>query len=224
LDDLIDTANTQNERKLLNTSFSLNGDIHDLLPRGLTSWKTTVSAGNVSISNPAAQLADEQTAQTQRNFVKYSAWASHQQPLTAKDTLYVALSGQTTNTNLDQSQKMTVGGPSSVRAYDTGAVSGDHGALLTIELRHLLDGAVFGTEGQWQVMAFFDSAHVTINKTPWVSGINDVTLSGCGVGVVWASSKQITVQLTLSEGIGSVPTLITSNAAVHAWAVVSKGF
>lgn len=224
LDDLIDTANTQNDRKLLNTSFSLNGDTHNLLPRGLTSWKTTVSAGNVSFSNPAAQLADEQTAQTQRHFVKYSAWASHQQPLTTKDTLYVALSGQTANTNLDQSQKMTLGGPNSVRAYDTGAVSGDDGASLTIELRHLLNGAFFGTEGQWKVMAFFDSAHVTINKTPWASGINDVTLSGCGVGVEWASTKQITVQLTLSEGIGSVPTLITSNAAVHAWAVVSKGF
>jgi len=224
LDDLIDTANTQNERKLLNTSFSLNGDIHDLLPRGLTSWKASVSVGNVSFSNAAAQLADEQTAQTQRNFVKYSVWASHQQPLTAKDTLYVALSGQTANTNLDQSQKMTLGGPNSVRAYDAGAVSGDDGALLTIELRHMLDGAFLGIEGQWQVMAFFDSANATINKTPWASGMNDVTLSGGGVGLVWASPKQITVQLTLSKGIGSVPDLITSSATYHAWAVVSKGF
>ena len=69
LDDLIDTANTQNDRKLLNTSFSLNGDTHNLLPRGLTSWKTTVSAGNVSFSNPAAQLADvSQFADSQQAF------------------------------------------------------------------------------------------------------------------------------------------------------------
>ncbi len=224
LDDIIDTANTQKNRKLVNTVFSLNGDFRDLVPQGLSSWKASVNAGMVSFLDSAAQLADSETAQTQGNFVKYNAWANHLQTLTAKDTLYVAFSGQTANTNLDQSQKMTVGGANSVRAYASGAVSGDNGALLTVELRHLLDGPVWGTEGRWQVMAFVDSARLTVNKSPWTSSINQATLSGGGVGLVWAGPKQFTVQLTLAEKIGKVPALVSDNSKAHAWAVVSKGF
>jgi len=224
LDDLVDTANTQKNRKLLNTAFSLNGDVRDLVPQGLSSWKASLIAGKVNFLNSAAQLADSETAQTQGNFVKYNAWANHLQTLTAKDTLYVAFSGQTASTNLDQSQKMTVGGPASVRAYATGAVSGDSGALLTVELRHLLDGPVWGAEGRWQVMAFVDSARLSINKTPWTSSINQATLSGGGIGLVWAGTKQFTVQLTLAERLGTVPALITNSPKVQGWAMLSKGF
>ncbi len=224
LDDRVDTANTQKDRKLLNTTFSLYGDLRNFVPQGLTSWKAAVSTGRVSFLNTAAQLADSDTAQTQGSFIKYNAWANHLQNITAKDTLYVALSGQTANTNLDQSQKMTVGGPNSVRAYDTGALSGDNGALVTVELRHLLDGPFWGTDGTWQIKAFFDSARLTINKTPWASGVNQATLNGAGIGLVWAGSNQLTFQLSLATRIGQVPELISSSSKSHAWAVVSKGF
>jgi len=224
LDDFVDTANTQKSRKLLNTTFSLNGDLRNFVPQGLTSWKAAVSTGQVSFLNTAAQLADSDTAQTQGSFIKYNAWANHLQNLTAKDTLYVAFSGQTANTNLDQSQKMTVGGPNSVRAYDTGALSGDNGALVILELRHLLDGPFWGTDGTWQIKAFFDSARLTINKTPWASGVNQATLNGAGIGLVWAGSNSLTFQLSLATRIGQVPALISSSSESHAWAVVSKGF
>jgi hemolysin activation/secretion protein len=224
LNDIVDTAKTQKDRKLLSTSISLNGDLRDLVPQGLTSWKASVSSGKVSFLDRDAQDADRDTAQTQGNFVKYNVWANHLHNLTARNSLYVALSGQTAKTNLDQSQKMTVGGPNSVRAYDTGAMSGDNGALVTVELRHLLDGPVWGTEGLWQVMAFVDSARLTINKSPWVSGINQATLSGGGIGLVWVGAKQFTVQLALAERIGKVPALITNSPKVHGWAVVSKVF
>lgn len=224
LDDRVDTANTQKNRKLLSTTFSLNGDLRELVPQGLTSWKAAAGAGRVSFLNAAAQLADSDSAQTRGNFVKFNAWANHLQALTNKDTLYLALSGQTANTNLDQSQKMTVGGPNAVRAYDTSAVSGDNGALLTVELRHLLDGPALGTDARWQVMAFFDSARLTINKSPWVSGINQARLSGGGIGLVWLGTKQYTAQFTLAQRTGTGPALITNSSKVRAWALLSKGF
>jgi len=224
LNDIVGTAKTQKDRTLHSTSISLNGDVRDLLPQGLTSWKASVSSGKVSFLDPDAQDVDRDTAQTQGNYVKYNAWANHLQTLTAKDSLYVALSGQTASTNLDQSQKMTVGGPNSVRAYATGALSGDSGALVTLELRHLLDGPLGGIEGLWQVKAFVDSARLSINKTPWSSGNNQATLSGGGIGLVWVGAKQFTVQLALAERIGKVPALIASSSKVHAWATVSTGF
>jgi hemolysin activation/secretion protein len=171
--------------------------------------------------NASAQLADSDTAQTRGNFVKFNAWANHLQALTNKDTLYLALSGQAANTNLDQSQKMTVGGPNAVRAYDTAAVSGDNGTLVTVELRHSLDGPALGADGRWQVMAFFDSARLTINKSPWASGINQARLSGGGIGLVWVGTKQYTAQFTLAQRTGTVPALITNSSKVRAWALLA---
>ena len=55
----------------------------------------------------------------------------------------------------------------SVRAYDVSAVSGDTGALATAEMRRDLGTA---RDGQWQAVAFMDSAHATLNKTAWVAG------------------------------------------------------
>lgn len=119
---------------------------------------------------------------------------------------------------------MTVGGPNAVRAYDTAAVSGDNGTLVTVELRHSLDGPALGTDGRWQVMAFFDSARLTINKSPWLSGVNQARLSGGGIGLVWVGTKQYTAQFTLAQRTGTVPALITNSSKVRAWALLSKGF
>ncbi len=224
LDDRVDTDNTSKDRRLLNTTISLNGDFRTPVPPGLTSWRLAVSTGRVSFSGGTAQLADSATAQTQGGFIKYNVWANYLQNLTAKNTLYFAVLGQAANANLDQSQKMTVGGPQSVRAYDTGALSGDSGALVTVELRHLLDMPVWGADGRSQLMVFFDSARLSINKAPWLSGINQARLSGAGIGFVWAGTKQLTAQLSLATRLGSLPALVTSSAKVHAWAVVSKEF
>ncbi len=224
LNDIVDTADTQKNRTLRSTALSLNGDVRDLVPQGLTSWKASVSAGKLRFLNADAQLADSDSAQTEGSFVKYNVWANHTQTFTARDSLYVALSGQRANTNLDQSQKMTVGGPASVRAYATGALSGDNGVLMTVELRHLLDGPDWGPAGLWQLRAFVDSARLSINQTPWTSSINQATLSGAGVGLVWAGTQQFTVQLTLAEIIGKVPALMSNSSKARAWAVFSKGF
>ena len=224
LNDLVDTADTQKNRTLRSTALSLNGDVRDLVPQGLTSWKTSVSAGKLRFLNADAQLADSDSAQTEGSFVKYNVWANHTQTFTARDSLYVALAGQRANANLDQSQKMTVGGPASVRAYDTGALSGDHGVLMTVELRHALDGPVWGTAGFWQVRAFVDSARLSINQTPWTSSVNQATLSGAGIGLVWAGAQQLSVQLSLAERMGKVPALISNSSKARAWAVLSKGF
>jgi hypothetical protein len=63
------------------------------------------------------------------------------------------------------------------------AIAGDTGYQETVEFRHLL-GARW--QGQWQALAFADSAQVTINKNPTVPGKNAAALNGAGVGLNWA--------------------------------------
>ena len=107
---------------------SLTGDVQDaLLYGGVNTWNLGWTAGRVGFDNTAAQLLDANTAATRGGFSKLNANFARYQNLGPKDGLYMAFSGQLASTNLDSSQKMSVGEPNSVRAYDAGAVSGDSG-------------------------------------------------------------------------------------------------
>ena len=101
--------------------------------------------------------------------------------------MYFSWAGQWANNNLDSSQKMSVGGPYSVRAYDVSALSGDAGYRASIELRYDL-GAASG--GRLQALAFWDGAYLKVNQRPWVTGANSATFSGAGVGLDWTGFAQ----------------------------------
>jgi len=143
------------------------------------------------------------------------------QNLSAKNALYFALSGQWANSNLDAAEKMIVGGPSTVRAYDVGALSGDTGYLATAELRRDLGTA---WSGRWQAVAFVDTAHITVNKDTWVAGKNSATLSGAGIGLNWAGTNQWRAKAMVATQLGSTPTLVESNTSTRTWVEISKGF
>lgn len=222
LRDHIDASAIQTDRHLDNWTVSLAGDARDTLLSGAVStWNLGWTAGRVGFDNAAAQLADAATAETQGGFSKWNANLARLQTLSPKTGLYLAFAGQWANTNLDPSQKMTAGEPYTVRAYDTGAVSGDTGYLGTIEFRHNLGTA---WQGQWQAVAFVDSAHVTVNKNTWVAGTNSATLSGVGVGLNWAGADQWTARAYIATPIGSTPVLVASTASTRAWIEIRKGF
>jgi hemolysin activation/secretion protein len=116
---------------------------------------------------------------------------------------------------------MVAGGPYTVRGYDMGALSGDQGALLQIELRHEL-GKLWA--GQTQVSAFIDSEHVTINHDTWTSGDNGATLSGAGVGLNWAGADQWSAKAYVAAPVGATPALIGHTNSARAWLEIDKGF
>ena len=222
LRDHIDASAIHTDRSLENWTVNLAGDARDALLSGAVSaWNVGWTAGRVGFDDGVAQLADAATARTQGGFSKWNASFVRLQGLSPKNTLYLAFSGQWANDNLDSSQKMTSGGPYSVRAYDMGAMSGDSGYLGTLEFRHDLSMA---WHGQWQAVAFVDSAHVEVNKTTWVTGTNNATLSGAGMGLNWAGSEQWTARAYIATPIGSTPVLVGTTSSVRAWVEVGKRF
>lgn len=222
LRDHIDASAIRTDRHLENWTVSLTGDARDAFLSGAVSaWSLGWTSGRVGFDDAAAQLADAATAKTQGGFSKWNANLTRLQSLSPKNGLYLAFSGQWANTNLDPSQKMTAGGPYTVRAYDMGVVSGDTGYLGTIEFRHNLDTA---WDGQWQAVAFVDSAHVTVNKNTWVAGANSATLSGAGVGLNWTGPNQWRAKVYVATRIGGVPTLVAPTASTRAWVELSRGF
>ncbi len=222
LSDLIDAGAIQTNRQMENWTLSVAGDARDtLLSRGVTIWRVDWTDGRDRFDNLAAKLADAATARTQDGFSKLNATLCRLQSLSPTNALYLAFSGQWANGNLDSSEMMIAGGPNSVRAYDIGAISYDIGYFETAEFRHDL-ASVWSS--QWQAVAFFDSAQVTVNKTVWAAGPNSANLNGAGVGLNWAGPKQWNAKISIAKRIGPIPVLLGSAASAHVWIEISREF
>lgn len=223
LRDHIDLTSIRTDRHLDNWTASLSGDRRDtILSGGINTWNVGLTSGRVGFDDATAQQSDAATANTQRSFSKWTVNLGRLQSLSQKDGLYLALSGQWANTNLDASEKMVAGGPFTVRAYDMSAVSGDTGVLGTAELRH--DLGWVGRGQQWQAVGFIDTEHVMVSKNTWAAGTNDATLSGAGVGLDWAWPGQWTAKAYIATPIGPIPVLVASTASARAWVEIGKGF
>ena len=222
LNDDIGVGDIETRRHLDNVAASLTGDLHDgMLAGAVTTWAASGTYGHVDFDNVHAEAADAAAADTQGSFSKWNLSLARLQGLSANDALYVELGGQWTHGNLDASQQMVLGGPTSVRAYDVSAISGDTGWQLTTELRHTYPQR---WHGQWQTVAFVDDAHLTVNKTVFAPGPNTASLNGAGVGLNWAGPEQWTAGVAVAAPIGSRPELLGSTNSVRAWAQISKGF
>lgn len=222
LRDHIELSALHTDRNLKSWTASLAGDARDaFLLGGVTAWRLGWTSGDVGFDDAQAQSSDAATANAQGGFSKWSANLTRSQSLGSKDSLYLAYTGQWASNNLDPAQKMTAGGPYTVRAYEAGALSGDSGHLFSAEWRHDL-GAVW--QGQWQTVAFVDSAQITINKTPWTVGNNSASLSGAGVGLNWAGANRWSARLSIATRIGSVPELLASSASTRGWLEIGATF
>lgn len=222
LRDRVDVSAIRTDRSLRYLTASLAGDGRDaVLSDAVSSWNVAWSTGRVGFDDMTAQTADATAAKTRGSFSKLNANVSRLHTLSPEDGVFLAFAGQWASTNLDASQKMSAGGPNTVRAYDTGAVAGDSGVLASIEWRHSLGGA-WG--GQWQAVAFVDSARVTVNKNTWTAGTNSASLSGAGLGLNWSGTDQWSARAYVAKPIGTHPVLVAGNASARAWVELRRGF
>ena len=222
LRDRVDAGAVRNDRRVDDWTVSVSGDWRDaLLSASLGTWSLGWTNGRLRFDDTVAQEADAASARTQGNFSKWNGSFSRAQSLDAADTLYLAGTLQWTDENLDSSEKMSVGGPNSVRAYRLGAVSADKGYFVTAELRHVF-GAAAG--GQWQGVAFVDTAHVTLNRNPWASGANSATLTGAGLGAEWFGPQSWRIKASVASRVGSRPSVLDDNSRTRGWVEVTKAF
>ena len=222
LRDRIDATSIRTDRHLNNVTLSLTGDARDdIMSGGINTWNFGVTSGRVDFDDIEAQSSNAATAKTRGPFSKWSTSFNRQQGLSMNSSVYLGFTGQWANTNLDPSQKMSVGGPYSVRAYNIGALSGDVGYFVTGEYRYGLGQA---WDGQWQATAFVDSARITINKTTWTAGENSATLSGAGLGLNWTGPDQWSARAYIAKPIGSVPILLNTPKSTRVWVETRKGF
>lgn len=218
LRDRVGVTDTRTDRQLGNWTLSLNGDLRDgLLGGGVNTWRLGWTSGRTRFDDAGAQAADAASAQTRGRFSAWNASASRLQRLGAGSTLTLSATGQWANANLDSAEKMSVGGPYTVRAYDVGTVSGDTGYVATVELRREVGAGL-------QAIAFADSARVTINRHPWTASGNAVRLSGAGLGLAWNGSKGWRASLSVATPLGAAPSGFGRQPSVRGWVTAGKAF
>ena len=224
LHDRIDSSAMRTDRHLGNARLSLSGDVHDeWLSTAISTWNVGWTSGRVGFDDEDAHSADEASATSSGRFSKWSVSLSRLQALSAANTLYLAITGQWANENLDASEKMIAGGPYTVRGYDMGALSGDEGYQGTLELRHDLNLA-WMNQDRYQVVLFADSARLKLNETPWIGGKNHATVSGAGLGLHWFAANLWAARVYVATRLGSAPEVLGHSASTRVWAEISKGF
>lgn len=199
-------ANTS-DKTVRTLSLSVLGDYLDgLWGGGLNQFSLGLAAGNADLASNASDLASDQASvRTQGGYQKLSYSLARLQKLTDRAGMFVGLSGQLANRNLDSSEKFSLGGPNGVRAYPLGEGSGDQGWLLVSELRYNLADNL-------QLFGFVDAGGLTTHRATW-AGWNDTnpeqpnsyTLSGAGLGLNWAGKENYMVRATIAGRLGSNP-------------------
>ncbi|OLS60419.1 ShlB/FhaC/HecB family hemolysin secretion/activation protein [Pseudomonas putida] len=102
------------------------------------------------------------------------------QPLGDRLALYVGVRGQWSNDNLDDSEKLYLGGVFGARYEPQTAAFGDQGWQASAELRYALTQ-------HWQLVAFADHGEARLNTPSWTVDTAPRRLSAAGFGGGWSN-------------------------------------
>ncbi|MDE1949740.1 MAG: ShlB/FhaC/HecB family hemolysin secretion/activation protein [Burkholderiales bacterium] len=218
LADELDSSATHTDRHADIAAFSLAGDAKG--EGFLSSWGLVATFGQLHFDDAIARSVDAGTAKTAGRFSKLDLNVGYLRALGAADSVYLAVAGQWAGSNLDSSQKLQLGGPSTIRSYDSGAVSADSGLYASAELRH-----DFANEahGRWQAVAFVDLGRAMQNRRPWSAAPNWGTLEGLGLGARWVQGPW-SAKVDVASTLGHSTVLVNSGATTRGWAELNRAF
>ena len=132
-------------------------------------------------------------------------------------SMYVAISGQLTDENLDSAEKTALGGPSAVRSYSSSHGVVDEGHVLNTELRYVL-------HQDFSAFAFYDRGWGHLDHDPSFDGANSVRMTGYGLGFYWSAPERVYVQATIAWADGSDTEQEEHNRDPRIFVQVSKAF
>ena len=201
---------TTKERDISVLKISLTGNqIDHLYNSGVTDFGVTLSAGKFDLSGVIDALAtDAASARTDGNFYLLSGNISHTRYLPHNLSLFTGFQGQIPFGNLDSSEKLSLGGPASVRAYPQGEANGDAGYILNAELRRDFNQIL--PNHQLQTSLFIDHGRIWLHHDTWAGWQgsnpaleNSYALSGTGIGAVLSKSGHYFVRASYGWALGN---------------------
>ncbi|MDZ4255459.1 MAG: ShlB/FhaC/HecB family hemolysin secretion/activation protein [Sulfuritalea sp.] len=204
--DQFGAAETGNRRVKV-TSLGIGGYVQHQLGRlpAITRFGASVNFGDSDQRDAGALAVDNVTRQSNGSFSKLNYSLSNLADLNARWSYNVALSGQFAGNNLDSTERMSLGGPTALRAYPTGEATGDEGWLVNFNLRRSFGNTVAAT-------FFYDVGGITLNHSTWANWNagnpnlpNRYTLSGLGAALDWRLTPATLLSAILAVPVGSNP-------------------
>jgi hemolysin activation/secretion protein len=169
---------------------------------GYTQANINFTHGDLDLSKVADSLTTDQGAggnKTNGSFNKQNIQLSRIQQLPEKFTLNFLADAQFASKNLDTSEKMSLGGPTGVRAYPTGEASGDEGYKYSLDLRYNLGNMPFF--GDITPLIFYDYGRIKQFKNTAVAN-NEYSLSGYGLGLEAVNSNSFSLKFIAAHTNG----------------------
>ena len=203
------------------------------LPSGLLqNGQLQLTSGSVDLSRtPGNAAQDAVTAQTAGGFSKLRLDYSAVAPLNASTQVSARFATQAASKNLDSSERLSLGGANTLRAYPAGEATGDAGWLLNLEARYIFsswsrpDSLGYNSkstskeaqnasnsgfvDGNWFVSGFIDAGSIKQRQTLWANALaagqpNRYSLAGAGLSLGYSAPGWQT-SLTLARTLGSNP-------------------
>lgn len=183
------------------------------------SLKSTM--GRLNYDDAVDRTIDQQTRRSQGNFFKQRIDGYWQQSLAPQWSTFAAVRSQLTDSNLDSSQSLLLGGPGGVRAFNADSTSVNQGIQGTLELRH--------NSQLWNqnltAAAFYDRAEGRINRHGWAGNPDSnahLRLEGAGAYLNLNFSQKYNARLTYAQRLSD--NLPTSQDANRIWLDASMSF
>lgn len=145
-----------------------------------------------------------------------------QQFVTKRLSLQLSFSGQLASTNLDSSEKFSLGGANGVRAYPVNEASGDEAWLINSELRWTIP--VKSEKGILQLIGFYDAGVANLEKNPSGTTGNRKALAGKGLGFSWTVPEDYAVKLNYAWKASSTTALADRDKNGRLWLQAYKYF
>lgn len=161
------------------------------------SYAASYAYGRLQL-DAATAAADAGGLRTAGGFGKANLELQRTQFFASRWSLVGSLQAQWAFANLASAEKMSVGGPTGVRAYPAGEAPGDSAALLSLELRYQFATAPWPVSGG----LFYDAARVRASYRPILSAGNQRSISGAGVSLLAGTIGRFVTSASLAWRTG----------------------
>lgn len=194
-------AGPLSDKRLQLLNLRLSGErSDDWAGGGAVNGAVTLSLGQLDLSGNAADLAQDAAGpQRDGRFAKLAWQLGRVQRVADNASVWLSAHGQWSDSNLDSSEKFSLGGANGVRAYPALEASGDHGLLVTAEYRQQL-------REKLQLSLFYDHGRVRRDSRPYDNSPSpSASLKGVGLALEWQMNSSAVARISAAQRVGRNP-------------------
>ncbi len=178
--------------------------------------------------DPASRSFDQGVGglQTAGSFSKLNLEFQRAQFFSNPSSVHVNIQAQLASKNLASAEKMSLGGPTGVRAYPVGEGIGDGGLLVNLEYRYQLPAPLALAGQPVSLAAFYDYGTVKFNQDAMtLVGPNRVALGAVGVGALAGRVNNFLITTYLAWPTTAIgPSTGDPDRSPRAWVSAQKWF